>query len=122
MSGGRYDDPRYGVAQSMYLGSLGLNASASTNQAAFKAHTKIKLVEAYATTHGTGTADASGWNIYSGTTSIGAVLIGTATGGATTAASLTDTTIASGGQVFLKNANSDTQGTGFVTINYVEVF
>lgn len=117
-----YSDGRFGTKQILYLGAPGLNATAASTQLAFKTATAIKLTEARGYITAAGTADASGWNIYSGTSSIGALVIGTNTAAQFVAASLTDTTIAAAGTVFFKNVNSDTQGSAIITLEYQETY
>jgi hypothetical protein len=117
-----YSDGRFYTKQTAYLGELGLNASVTSVTVGMKAWSARKLTEVRGYITAAGTADASGWNIYNGTSSIGALVIGTATAGQFVDASLTDTTIAADGAIYLKNVNSDTQGTAMVTLEFQETF
>lgn len=117
-----YDDPKYGAKHTVYLGELGLNATANSVKAALKAFSKMKLQEARGYVTAAGTADASGWNILKGTASIGKLTIGTNTAGQFIDASLTDAEIANDGDFYLQNANSDTQGTAMVALEFQEQF
>jgi hypothetical protein len=94
-----YDAPQYNVRQ---LAHMGLPATAaSTSVAKFPAHCAMKIKRLSVIVGIAGTATGAGYDVLNGTTSVGAITLGT--GAALTLGSLVqDITLASGGYLDIK--------------------
>lgn len=118
-----YDNPKYGSKKVTFLGKLGANAASNTAQARFATYCNAKITEVYALGDAAGTAATSGWTIKKGTTSVGALVVGTTnTAGVMKAASLTDQTFTSTDVLNITNIGSDTQQSAWVYVVWQEAF
>ena len=120
-----YTSPRYEcVDHAVGLGRVTPTVSGAAAEvvARFRAFTAIKVMEARACVMVPGKADTSGFDVFSGTTSIGKILLGTNTAGSVIDASLTDTAFAKTTDLSLKNIVATDTCSAFVYINYEETF
>lgn len=92
-------------------------AGATTEGAKFRSFMKMKLKAAHFVVITAGTHAAHGYDIYSGTTSIGTVVLGTSAAGVTVDSSTLNTEVASMGQVSVKSL-ADVVGVAQVVYEY----
>lgn len=105
-----YDHPQY-VAHQLVVVRMPATA-ASTTAKKFPTHVAMKVKRISGIVQIAGTNDSAGYDILNGTTSVGAITIGTATAGSFNAGLTQDITLASGGFLDIKTkANSATMVT-----------
>jgi len=108
-----YDHPEALVRFEHKINNLTGSASASMTKVLFFQKSKLKKVHALAITAGTN--DAAGVDIYVGTTSVGAIVIGTSTAGTTYSSAAIDADIPALSFVELKGkATSSTMVDSYV--------
>lgn len=108
-----YDDPDYQVRFERAINNLTGIASTAMTRSLFFQTARIKKVHALAIT--AGTHDSAGVDILVGTTSVGAITIGTSTAGTTYSSGALDATVPALGYVEIKGkANSATMVDSYV--------
>ena len=120
--GRKYDNPNFSGIHVVGLGLLTANASADTAQGRFASYMDAKITEVHCVIQGLGTADASGWTIKNGTTSVGTITQGTAATGTIAAATLTDQPFTATDVLNITNIGSDTTQSAFLFVTYQENF
>ncbi len=121
---GHYASDRYAAVHKFNAGRLVPTASgaAAEELARFRDFTATKILEARAHIRVAGKADTSGYTILNGTTSIGAIVVGTASATEVVDASLTDTDFDTDDDLVIQNiVATDTQSAD-ITIHYQERF
>ena len=114
-----YDHPTY-VA--LYVVRIKLPATAaSTTVSKFVAFTAIKVKSIGIMTQIAGSADAAGYDLLNGTTSVGAAVMGTVAAGAMGTVTFTEQTLASGGYIDFKTkaASATLAGEGYVEFEII---
>lgn len=108
-----YDHPAYLARNSSQVVCPAVAASASA--AKFLAFSAIRVKSIKGLTVVAGTAAGAGYDIYNGTSSVGAITVGTQVAGAATPALTQDIVLAAGGYIdFKTKADSATAATAFV--------
>lgn len=108
-----YDSPGQSVARETRAANVAGAASASMAQFAYFQKTRVKQVRARVVVAGTNAA--AGFDIFNGTTSVGAITIGTNTAGSVAASGALNTDIPADGMLEIKGkANSATAVVSFV--------
>lgn len=108
-----YNDPNYTVRQERGINNLTGIASTAMSRSLFFQKARLKKVHALAITAGTN--DSAGVDILVGTTSVGAITIGTTAAGATYSSGALDAAIPALGYVEIKGkANSATMVNSYV--------
>ncbi len=95
-----YDHPTYVTRQAAALGLPATAASTAVNK--FVAFTDMKIKSIQGAVNIAGTATAAGYDIYNGTSSVGAFTAGTSAAGSVLTAISSDITLASGGFLDVK--------------------
>jgi hypothetical protein len=104
----RYDHPTYTVRQ---VAPIKLPATAaSTTVSKFVAFTDIKVKSINAMVQIAGTTGSAGYDILNGTTSVGAITVGTTAAATMLSAVTTDITLASGGYIDFKTKAASATG------------
>lgn len=114
-----YDHPTYVTRQVAHVKLPA--AAASTTTAKFVAFTDIKVKSVGIMTQIAGTADAAGYDILNGTSSVGAGVMGTVASGNMGTMSFTECTLASGGYLDFKTkaASATLAGEAYVEFEIV---
>lgn len=117
-----YSNARFAVSHELNLGHIvpTVSGAAAEVVARHAFFTNVKVLEMRAVMQVAGKGDTSGFDVYSGTSSIGQILFGTATAGSTKDASLTDTEFDADDVLSLQNIVATDTGSGFVTAIYQE--
>jgi hypothetical protein len=114
-----YDHPTYTVR---HVAPIKLPATAaSTTVSKFVAFTAIKVKSIGIMTQIAGTADAAGYDLLNGTSSIGAAVMGTVAAGAMGTMTFTEQTLASGGYIDFKTkaASATLAGEAYVEFEII---
>lgn len=124
MGGERYTDPRYCAENALCLGRLTptVNGAADEEVARFRFFTKVKVKEVRATVKVAGKAGTSAFNVLKGTSSIGAVTLGTSAAGSVIDASLADTDFDETDDLVLQNAVATDTCSAMIGVQYQERF
>lgn len=117
-----YSNPRWAGAHALGLGRITPTVSGDAAEvvARHAFFTNVKVLELRASMMVAGKADTSGFDVYKGTSSIGQILFGTATAGATVDASLTDTDFDADDVLSLQNIVATDTGSACVQAVYQE--
>lgn len=92
-------------------------AGATTERCKFRNFMAIRLKKVHATVVIAGTSTAHGYNVFHGTTSIGAIALGTSTAGVTASSALLDENVESMEQVSVKSL-ADAVGSAHIVYEY----
>jgi hypothetical protein len=92
-------------------------AGATTEGAKFRSFQKIKLKQVHAAVITAGTATAHGYNVFQGTTSVGAIALGTSAAGASASSGVLDLSVASMEQLSVKSL-ADVVGVAHIVYEY----
>ncbi len=92
-------------------------AGATTEGAKFRSFQKAKLVKVHAAVITAGTAAGHGYNVFQGTTSVGAIALGTSAAGVVASSAELNLDIASMEQVSVKSL-ADTVGVAHIVYEY----
>ncbi len=112
----RYDHPNAIVRQEG-LGQTEAGGAGTTEYAKFASFQKMKLKKVHALVTTAGTLTAHGFDVYSGTTSIGTIAVGTAIALTNASSGALNTAIAAMGQVSVKTL-ADTVGKAIIKYEY----
>lgn len=107
-----YDDPDYTIRREQSMLTVAGNAAVSARMINFQ---KMRLKKVHARVVTAGTSAGHALNIYHGTTSIGAISLGTSAAGATASSAALNRTVDSLEQVNIVNG---TDATGVAVVNY----
>lgn len=95
-----YDDPNFAIRREVEKITV---AGATTEGAKFRSFMKMRLKKVHAAVITAGTADAHGYDVYHGTTSIGTIAVGTATAGSAAHSATLNRTVDTMEQVSVKS-------------------
>ena len=113
---GRYDVPNAQTTREA-LGQTEAGGGATTEYAKFTSFQKIKLKKAHAMVTTAGTITGHGFDVYSGTSSIGTISLSTSAEYSSASSGALDATVASMGQVSVKSL-ADATGKAIITYEY----
>lgn len=110
-----YDDPDFLVRREAFGGESG--GGATTEYCKFRSFQKMRLKAVHAVVTVAGTATTHALNIYHGTSSIGAISLGTSAAGVTASSSVLDEECAALDQISVKTG-ADAAGKNHVIYEY----
>lgn len=113
---GRYDSPNATIRREA-MGLTEAGGGGTTEYAKFVSFQKMKLKAAHAYVTTAGTAGAHGFNVFNGTTSVGAISLGTSAAGVTASSAVLNSAVAAMGQVSVKSL-ADVVGKAIIVFEY----
>jgi len=124
MGGEKYTDPRFDVDQALCLGRLTPTVSGDAEEeiARFRFFTKVKVKEIRATIKVAGKAATSAFTVLKGTSSIGAVVLGTNAAGSVVDASLVDADFDATDDLVLQNLVATDTASAMIGVHYQQRF
>lgn len=112
----RYDSPNATVRREA-TGQTEAGGAATTEYAKFASFQKMKLKKAHALITTAGTVTGHGFDVYSGTSSLGSILCGTEAALTNASSDALDTAVAAMGQVSVKSL-ADTAGKAIIVYEF----
>lgn len=109
-----YDSPNPNVRREYFATTV---AGATTEGAKFRSFQKFILKKAHAAVVTAGTATAHGYDVYSGTTSIGTIALSTSAAGVTASSGALNAEVASLAQISVKSL-ADATGVAHILYEY----
>lgn len=109
-----YSDPNYTVRREVDRITI---AGATTEGAKFRSFQALKLKKVHAAVITAGTATTHGYNVFHGTTSVGAIALSTSTAGAVASSAMLDREVASLEQVSVKSL-ADATGVAHIIFEF----
>ncbi|MBF0131798.1 MAG: hypothetical protein HQL75_04320 [Magnetococcales bacterium] len=110
-----YSDPDFQVRREHCAGEVG--GAATTEYARFASFQKARLKQVHAVVTTAGTTTGHGLDVYSGTTSIGSITLGTSAAGVSGSSGALDATMAAMGRFSVKSL-ADAAGKAVVVYEY----
>src|SRR5512133_720831 len=119
-----YSSARYSASRELACGNLAATTNNSADEAVFRHRffTAVKVLEARANVMVAGKGATSKFNIYKGTSSIGAIAVSTNTAGVVVNASLTDTDCAATDDLTIKAAIATDTAAACIALQFQEAF
>jgi len=109
-----YDDPDYLVRREVDRITI---AGATTEGAKFRSFQAMRLKKVHAAVITAGTATTHGYNVFHGTTSVGAIALSTSAAGVSASSALLNLEIAAMAQLSVKSL-ADATGVGHIVYEY----
>ncbi|MBF0109270.1 MAG: hypothetical protein HQL76_08850 [Magnetococcales bacterium] len=110
-----YSDPDFQVRREHCAGEVG--GGATTEYARFASFQKARLKKVHSVVTTAGTTTDHGFDLYSGTSSIGAITLGTSAAGATAASATLDASMTALGRFSVKS-KADATGKAIIVYEY----